>query len=59
MNKLIGECSDNYHYSIGKKAIDVDHLILSEETETNRKVPKLLRTKIILAKVTLKVGQEK
>ena len=40
MNKLIGECSDNYHYSIGKKAIDADHLTLSEETETNRKVPK-------------------
>ena len=40
-NKLIDKCNNTYHHSIGKKSIDVDYSILTEEIGTYSKSPKL------------------
>ena len=37
LNKLVDECKNTYHRSIGKKHIDIDYSDLSEEIETNPK----------------------
>ena len=40
MNTLVGEYSNSYHHSIGKKPTDPDHSALTEKIETNPKAPK-------------------
>ena len=40
LNKLIDECNDTYHRSIGRKAIDVDHSALTKEIQKNPKANK-------------------
>ena len=64
LNKLVDEQSKTYHHFIGKKP-DADYLVLTKEIEINRKSHKfkfgdtvriLLGKKILLAKVTLKIG---
>ena len=33
LNKLVDECSNTYHYSIGKKPVDADYSALNKEIE--------------------------
>ena len=40
LNKLVDECNNTYHRSIGKKPIDTDYSALTEEIETNPETPK-------------------
>ena len=35
LNKLVDECSNTYHYSIGKKSVDADYSALNKEIEAN------------------------
>ena len=39
LKKLVGQCNNTYHHSIGKKAINTDCHSLSEKIETNPKAP--------------------
>ena len=65
LNKLVYQYNRTYYNSIGKKPINGDYSPLIEKIETTFKAPKfkvnnratLLR--IVLVKVTLKIGQEK
>ena len=41
LNKLADQYNNTYHYSINKKPINADYSGLTENTETNRKAPKL------------------
>ena len=68
LNKLVDQYNNTHHYSIGKKTVNADYYVLTEKSETNPKAPKfkvddreseLLSIKLFLAKVTLKIGQEK
>ena len=68
LNKLVDQYNNTHHYSIGKKTVNADYSVLTEKSETNPKAPKfkvddreseLLSIKLFLAKVTLKIGQEK
>ena len=62
-NELVDQYNNNYHHSVNKKLIDADYSALTEIIETNPKACKLeselLSMKIFLAKITLKIGQEK
>ena len=40
LNKLVDECNNTYHRSIGKKPINADYSALTEEIETHPKAPK-------------------
>ena len=66
LNELADEKNNTYYHLISKKAINADYSALTKEIETNPKVLKfkigesgLLSTKTFLAKVTLKISQEK
>ena len=39
LNKLVYEYNNNYHHSIGKKAVDSDYSAFTEEIESNLKPP--------------------
>ena len=39
LNKLVDQCNNTYHHSINKKRINANYSALSEEIETNLKVP--------------------
>ena len=68
LNKLVDQCNNTYHDSIGKKPIDADYSALTEETKSSYKTPKfktgveseseLLSIRIFLVTVTLKIGQK-
>ena len=62
-NELVDQYNNNYHHSVNKKLIDADYSALTEIIETNPKAcqleSELLSMKIFLAKITLKIGQEK
>ena len=66
MNKLVDECNNPCHCSIGEKPIDADYSALPEELRQIIKLlslnsvaeSKLLNKKIFLAKVTLKIGRK-
>ena len=67
MNKLVDKWNNTYHRSIGKEPIDADYSALAKEIEMNPKVPKfksgdrvrMVDTKVFLAKITPKIGQDK
>ena len=67
LNKLIDQYNDTYDHSISKKPLDADYSALTENIETNHKVPKfkvndrvrITKYKNIFVKVTLNIGQEK
>ena len=40
LNKLVDDCNNTYHRSIGKKPIDADYSALAEKIELINKVPK-------------------
>ena len=40
LNKLLDQYNNTYHHSIGKKPIDPDFSVLTEEIESNYKAPK-------------------
>ena len=40
MNNLVDEYNDSYQRSIGRKYIDANYSVFTEETETSRKAPK-------------------
>ena len=40
LNKLVDQCNNTYHHSIGKKPINVDYFALTEKIESNPKAPK-------------------
>ena len=65
LNKLVDEYK-SYHRSIGKKPADADYSALTAKIEKNPKSlkfkvgeSKLLSTRILLAKVTPKIGRKK
>ena len=66
-NKLVDKCNNSYHLSIGKRSINADYSAFTEEIETilnhlNIKLvteSELQSIKSFLAKVTLKIGQNK
>ena len=35
MNKLVDQCNNTYHHSIGKKPINADYCAMTEKVETN------------------------
>ena len=67
LNKLVDKYNNNCHRSVGKKPIDADYSTLTKEIETNPKALKckagdrvrILNTKILLAKITSKIKQDK
>ena len=68
LNKLADQYKKTYHGSIDKRAIDPDYSALNKEIETSPISPKLklewqsqdyLSTRMFLAKLTPKIGQEK
>ena len=63
MKKLLDQYNNTYHHSIGKKPATYDYSTLIQKIGTNSKTPKFKvndRVRLIfLAKVTLKIGQEK
>ena len=64
LNKLVDEYNNSYYRSIDKKSVGADYSAFTEEIESIHKAPKLiesrlLSTRIFLAKVTPKIGQEK
>ena len=40
LNKLVDECKNTYHRSIGKKVIDAHYAALTEKLEWSHKSPK-------------------
>ena len=68
LNKLVDQLNNTYHHSINKSPINADYSGLTEKIETNPKElltlklmmeSELLSIKILLVKVTLRIGQEK
>ena len=67
LNKLVYEYNNNYHHSIGKKAVDSDYSAFTEEIESNLKAPDLklaiepglLSARILVAKVPPIIDQNK
>ena len=63
LNKLVDQCNNTYHHSIGKKPINADYSVLKRNLNfLNLKLLielKLLSIRIFLVKVRLKIGQEK
>ena len=64
-NKLVYKYNNTYHHSIGKKPINVNYSVLTEEMKANPKSSKylklvidslLLGARIFLTKVTPKIG---
>ena len=41
MNKLVGQYNNTYHYSIGKKHINVDYSALTEKIQTGPKASQI------------------
>ena len=39
LNKLVDQCNNTYHHSIGKKRINGDYSVLIEKIQTNPKAP--------------------
>ena len=39
-NKLVDQCNNTYHHSLGKKAINAGYSAFTEKVETNSKAPK-------------------
>ena len=35
MNKLVDQCNNTYHHSVGKKPINADYCAMTEKVETN------------------------
>ena len=52
--ELVDQYNNTYHHSIYKKPINVDNSSLNE-----KKMTQILSIRIFLAKVILKIGQEK
>ena len=52
--ELVDQYNNTYHHSIYKKPINVDNSALNE-----KKMTQILSIRIFLAKVILKIGQEK
>ena len=40
LNKLIAESNNTYHHSIGKKPVNADYSVLTEEIKSSHKAPK-------------------
>ena len=67
LNKLVDENNNSYDISLAKKPVDADYSAFTEEIQKHSKAPNLklgresglLGTRIFLAKVALKIGQEK
>ena len=68
LNKLVDRCNNAYHCSVGTKPVDTDYSVLIGvwlEIKLSYKAPKfeigdrVRMTRILLAKFTLKIGQEK
>ena len=68
LNKLVDQHNNTYHHSINKSPINADYSGLTEKIETNPKELLTLKLmmeselpsiKILLVKVTLRIGQEK
>ena len=67
LDKSLHSYDNTYYHSIGKKRIDAGYSTLPEKLKLSNRVPKfsvcdrvriIKHKKIILAKVTLKIGQE-
>ena len=41
LNKLVDQCNNTYHHSIGKKPINTNNSAFTEKIEINSKAPKL------------------
>ena len=67
MDKLADQLNNNYHHSVNKKPINADYSALTEKIETHLKFPsfkvndrvRITKSKKILIKIALKIGQEK
>ena len=66
LNKLVDQYNNTYHHSFDRKSVNADYSVLTEEIETNPKVPKFkvsdrarIKIQIFLIKVTLRVNQDK
>ena len=40
LSKLVGQCNNNYHHSIGNKPVNADYLALTKKMETNSQTNK-------------------
>ena len=40
LNKLVDQYNNTYHHSCNRKSVSADYSVLTEEIETNPKVPK-------------------
>ena len=67
LNKLVDQYNNTYHHSINKKPIKSDYSVLTKKLRSILKLlnlklmieSELLSIRILLVKVTLKIGQEK
>ena len=41
LNKIVDKYNNSYHYSVGKKPIDADYFVLTEQIETHPKARKV------------------
>ena len=56
LNKLVDQCNNTYHHSINEKPVNVYYSALTLKWMIEIELPSI---KIILVKVTRKIGQEK